>query len=76
MEDSKYKTVFVETVTAGKGLKFKLAVNGDQLARDMQASIEEMEKQGFEVFSTTPVSGFSGSGVSYMLGMMILYKKV
>lgn len=75
MSDSKYKTVFIETVTVGKGLKFKLSVNGDQLSRDMQASIEEMEKQGFEVLSTTPISGFTGSGINSMIGMMILYKK-
>jgi hypothetical protein len=75
MSDSKYKTVFVETVTVGKGMKFKISVNGDQLSRDMQASIEEMEQQGFEVFSTTPVSGFTGNAINSMIGMMILYKK-
>lgn len=75
MSDSKYRTVFIETVNVGKGMKFKLSVNGDQLARDMQASIEEMEIKGFEVLSTTPVSGFSGAGINSMLGMMILYKK-
>jgi hypothetical protein len=75
MSDSKYKTVFVKSEPVGKGFQFKMSVNGDQLAINMQVSIEEMEKKGFEVFELRPVNGFMGSGNSSMLGMMILFKK-
>ena len=75
MSDSKYKTVFVKAEPVGKGFQFKMSVNGDQLAIDMQASIEEMGEQGFDVMKLKTINGFMGSGNNSMLGMMILYKK-
>lgn len=75
MNESKYKTVFVEGVPVGRGLKFKVSMNGDQLARDMQATIEEMEQNGFELFNNTTISGFGGGGVNTNLGMMMVFKK-
>ena len=75
MSNSKYKTVFVETVSVGKGLRFKMTVNGDQLARDMQASIEEMEEKGFEFVESNPVSAYNVNGYTSMVGMMMVFKK-
>lgn len=75
MKNSKYKTVFIETVSVGKGLRFKMTVNGDQLSRDMQASIEEMEGKGFEFVESNPVSGYHVNGYTSMIGMMMVFRK-
>lgn len=75
MENSKYKTVFIETTSVGKGLRFKMSVNGDQLSRDMQASIEEMERKGFKFIESNPISGYHVNGYTSMIGMMMVFKK-
>jgi len=51
-----YKTVFVpsELVKSSMGLVFK--INGDQLARDIQASISEQILNDDEVFSISTIN--------------------
>ena len=70
MSDSKYKTVFVKDDLVNKGFHIKISINGEQLAQNMQVSIEEMEQKGFEVFELRPV--INGSST---IGMIILFKK-
>ncbi len=73
--ESNYKTIFINVSPVGKGMKFKKSVNGDQLARDIQASIEEMEQKGFLLFKSTPISSYNVSGYSATEGVMLIYKK-
>lgn len=70
MSDSKYRTVFVKDDLTNKGFHIKISINGGQLAQNMQTSIEEMEKQGFEVSELSPVINSSST-----VGMIILFKK-
>lgn len=73
--DSKYKTLFVEVQQLGRGLKFKSSVNGDQLARDVQATVEAMERKGFVLFSIEAISGYRSQGYSTTEGVLLVFKK-
>ena len=73
--ETNYKTMFIETVALGKGMKFKSTVNGDQLARDVQAAIEEMESKGFALNMMNPVISYKGSGYNTTEGMLMVFRR-
>lgn len=73
--ETNYKTMFIETVSLGKGMRFKSTVNGDQLARDIQAAIEEMEKNGFALNMMNPVISYKVSGYNTTEGMLVVFRK-
>lgn len=58
-----YKTIFVEAETIVKNGKY--AANGDQLARDVQATLVEMSQKGFELVSSNAV---------HSVGMMLIFR--
>ncbi len=73
--ETKYKTKFIEVTPLGKGFSFKSSANGDQLARDVQATLEEMERQGYELHSNTPVTGYTSMSIPTMFGVMLVFRK-
>lgn len=74
--NSNYKTIFIDTVHSGKGMKFKSSVNGDQLARDTQAAIEEMESKGFILHVMDAVTSYKVNGYNTTEGMLMIFRKV
>ena len=50
-------------------------MNGDQLARDIQASIEEMEEKGFDLISSSPITAYNASGFAATEGVILVYKR-
>lgn len=68
-----YKTVFVpsELVKSSMGLVFK--INGDQLARDIQASISEQILNDYEVFSISTIND-THNNCTHTGGAIIIFK--
>ena len=73
--ETNYKTMFIDTVSQGKGMRFKTTVNGDQLARDVQAAIEEMEKKGMMLNMMNPVMSYRANGYHTTEGMLMIFRK-
>jgi hypothetical protein len=77
-----YRTAFIETrETPAKGM-FKsktMTVNGDDLARDVQALVTEMATEGYLLKSSSPVNS---SGIhmgsypySYTSGILLIFEQ-
>ncbi len=69
-----YKTVFIpsELIKSSMGLVFK--PNGDQLARDIQASISEQSMNGYKVFSISTINE-THNNYSHTAGVIIVFEK-
>ena len=76
----KYKTVFVDTPTVKKGSwGMKLdEVKGDQLARDVEATLLEKEQQGYELHEAMPVNSsvlYAGAHPATLTsGVLLIFK--
>jgi len=55
-------------------------VNGDQLARDIEAAILEMEEKGYELVTSMPVTSakihMSSYPFSYTEGVTLIFKQI
>lgn len=69
-----YVTIFVEAerVTSSK-FNMNYTINGDHLARDVQAAITEYSIKGYQLDQIQPVTS-SQSSVSYTQGMLLVFK--
>ena len=75
---SNYKTIFIpanEVKPKGMMKAYIYRVNGDELARDVQAAILEMETDGFELRSTTPVISSMHNYRTFTEGVLLVFKK-
>jgi len=77
-----YKTIFVDAPLAKGKSAWGVSVeetNGDQLARDVQATILENDLGGYELIQTVPVTSsktFSGAyAYSLTTGVVLIFKK-
>ncbi len=77
-----YKTIFIDAPMAkSKGTWGTTLeeVNGDQLARDVDAAILEKEAAGFELVQATPITSskiyMSAYPYSFTTGMMLIFKQ-
>jgi len=70
-----YKTIFIEAEIIKATMKMKYEPNGDQLARDVQATLIEMADKGYELFSTDSVTSNHQSTYSHTSGMVLIFKK-
>ncbi len=69
-----YLTIFVEAERVNPSkLSSNYAINGDQLARDVQAAIIEYSKKGYHLDQTQAVTS-AQSTVSYTQGMLLVFK--
>lgn len=77
-----YKTIFVDAPVAKSKSSWGITMeetNGDQLARDIQATILENDLAGYELIQSMPVTSsktFSGA-YAYALttGVVLIFKK-
>ncbi len=78
----KYKTIFVDAATVKNKSAWGISLeetNGDQLARDIQATVLENDLAGFELMQSMPVASsktISGA-YAYTLttGVILIFKK-
>lgn len=71
----KVKTVFLDAPTLSKS-DFSMKrrqINGDQLARETQALIDEMEIDGYDFMFAHPITSSNGS-TSYSEGTLFYFK--
>lgn len=76
---SNFTTIFVEAVTAkNKGMMkdHRRITNGDQLARDVQATILEQETDGMDLISVSPITSSNTNNRTYTQGVLLVFKKV
>ena len=78
----RYKTIFVDAATAKYKATFGMSIeetNGDQLARDVQATILENDLAGFELINSMPITSSKvySSTYPYSLttGVMLIFKQ-
>ncbi len=70
-----YKTLFIpcDEIKAKSAFSAQLPeINGDQLARDVQAALLEMEHEGYRLHSMSPVQ----SANNYTDGMLLIFEKM
>ncbi|MEO1435232.1 MAG: hypothetical protein AAFV80_06815 [Bacteroidota bacterium] len=77
----RYKTVFVERQEGPKPNKFTLgpSVDGDQLAIDIQITLDEYEALGYQLFSTESVMGSvpkSGAYIKTTIGVVLIFERI
>ena len=78
-----YKTMFIDAPLVKGEKKMGVAlleVNGDQLARDINAAIYEKEKEGYALINSLPVQSsksiMGGSQTySYTIGVLLVFHK-
>ncbi|MBB6462508.1 hypothetical protein [Flammeovirga kamogawensis] len=82
-----YKTVYVKTKkesrrTTSDRLR-SVKVSGEETAEALETCIQQHAKEGYKVFSITPMSsasssnvGTGGWGFSYTDGMIVVFEKV
>ncbi|MDX1939116.1 MAG: hypothetical protein SFU99_01110 [Saprospiraceae bacterium] len=77
-----YKTLYVPTAEVKAKSAFSATipeVNGDQLARDVQATLLEMESEGYKLHSISPVTNsktyYGSFAYSYTDGMLLVFQK-
>jgi len=71
-----YKTIFIEAEIIKSLMSAKYEPNGDQLARDIQATLVEMTHKGYELASSNTINSNHQSKYSHTSGMMLIFKKV
>ena len=77
----KYETLFIDSTFTKPPSKWvgSTQVNGDQLARDIDAALLEMEEKGYELVNSMPViSGkihMSSHPFSYTEGVTLIFKQ-
>ncbi|HHB77783.1 MAG TPA: hypothetical protein ENK85_00965 [Saprospiraceae bacterium] len=72
---NQYKTIFVTADIVKSAMKMKYQPNGDQLARDIQATLIEMAHKGYELVSSNAINSNHQSTYSHTTGMMLIFKK-
>ncbi len=70
-----YKTIFIASEIVKAAMKMKYEPNGDQLARDVQATLVEMHHKGYELVSSNTVNSNHQSTYSHTSGMLLIFKK-
>jgi len=73
---NEYKTIFVPAEIIKSAMKMKFQPNGDQLARDVQATLVEMHHKGYELISTDMLNSNHQATYSHTSGMMLIFKKI
>lgn len=69
-----YLTIFVEAERVNPSkIMSDYSINGDQLARDVQAAVVEYSKKGYQLDQVQAVTS-SQSTVSYTQGMLLVFK--
>ncbi len=71
-----YKTIFVTAEIVKSAMKMKYEPNGDQLARDVQATLVEMTHKGYELVASNSINSNHQSTYSHTSGMMLIFKKI
>ncbi len=78
----RYKTIFVDAATVKDKGSFGMTVeetNGDQLARDVQATILENDLEGFELMQSLPVTSskiyYGTYPYSLTTGVILIFKQ-
>ncbi|MFN7118126.1 MAG: hypothetical protein ACK4TA_15105 [Saprospiraceae bacterium] len=78
-----YKTLFIPSSEIKPKSAFSTAlpeVNGDQLTRDVQAALVEMENEGYKLHSMSPVQSaklyMSSFAYSYTDGILLIFEKI
>jgi hypothetical protein len=78
-----YKTLYIPAPDMKPKSAFATSIpefNGDQLARDVQAALLEMESQGYRLHTMTPVQSsrlYGGSiGYSFTDGVLLVFEKI
>lgn len=77
-----YKTAFIESTFVKTSIwEVAKTVNGDDLARNMEAILIEMTLKGYELKTITPISSCSttsGGAVvqGYTQGVLLIFQKV
>lgn len=77
-----YKTFYIPSAEVKPKSAFSTGlpqINGDQLARDVQATLVEMESEGYKLHSVSPVtnakSHHGGFTYSYTDGILMIFQK-
>jgi len=77
-----YKTIYVPSPEVKNKSAFSTAIpelNGDQLARDVQATLLEMEHEGYKLHTMTPVTSgrmhMGSFAYSYTDGVLLIFQK-
>ena len=74
-----YKTICVDAdlVRTKMGVSSKI-VNGDQLARIVQATLDEQVQQGFELDQSIPITSSQSSGgllATYTTSILLIFRR-
>lgn len=75
---TKYKTIFIDTSDAKVGSMMRSItkkINGDELARDVQAALIEAESQGFKLIQMSPVTSSLSNNRTYTEGMLLVFEQ-
>ncbi len=77
-----YKTLYIPSTEVKNKSAFSTAfpeLNGDQLARDVQATLLEMEHEGYKLHSVTPVNAgklyYGSIGYTQTDGVLLIFQK-
>lgn len=73
-----YKTLFIDSyeVKASSMIKnYQRQINGDQLARDIQAALAEMSLKGFRLCQMSPVTSSLINNRVYTEGVLLVFEK-
>ena len=76
---SNYRTIFVESTEANnRGIlkDHRREINGDQLARDVQAAILEQEQDKMELISTSPITSTLTNGRVFTQGVLLIFRRI
>ena len=71
-----YKTVFVPTEIQKSTMSMHHKPNGDQLARDIQATISEKVDSGYKLFSSSVINASHNSTHSYTSGVILIFELI
>jgi hypothetical protein len=77
-----YKTLYIPTAEVKPKSAFSGAlpeINGDQLSRDVEAALLEMENEGYRLHTMTPLQSaklyMSSFAYSYTDGVLLVFEK-
>ena len=66
-----YKTIFIDSQNSKKGTLAPI-INGDNMAREMQAALNQMHTEGFTFFNSIEVN----SSVNTMMeGVILIFRR-